>query len=222
MLLGGGAGGLEGLSLGCFDEQLPDADAEVTVDTLPLAIVAGCRRRLLSCRGGAMAALREGFVGLIDLRLQLAPLSCAELQLMTQGVVQLSVPDLLGCIEWPAVPLPGGEAEAGAGAEAEREGGGFVRVCLELRQLICEERLDAEQRLQLLQWCTARNAMPHGGLQQPISLVENDTTGAGDFTLPEAHTCAHELHLYCYSNREVLCERLLYALEHRNDGFGLE
>ena len=181
----------------------------MTAESLPAAIVAGCRRRLLSCRAGALAALREGFAGLIDLRLQLAPLSCAELQLMMQGVVQLSVPDLLGCIDWPTASGADGEAP-------------FQRVCDDLRQLICEERLDAEQRLQLLQWCTARNAMPFGGLQKPIALVENDTAKSVDQTLPEAHTCAHELHLPCYSSRDLLCDRLLYALEHRNDGFGLE
>ena len=55
---------------------------QVTADSLPMAIVTGCRTRLLSCRSGALAAFREGFAGLIDLRLQLAPLSCDELKLM--------------------------------------------------------------------------------------------------------------------------------------------
>ena len=52
-------------------------------------------------------------------------------------MVQLSVPDLLGCIEWPTA------------SEADAEPEPFERVCQDLRQLICEECLDAEQRLRM-------------------------------------------------------------------------
>ena len=37
--------------------------------------------------------------------------------------------------------------------------------------------------------------------------------------LPECHTCTHELHLAPYTSTAQLLDRLLLALDHRNDGF---
>ena len=37
--------------------------------------------------------------------------------------------------------------------------------------------------------------------------------------LPEVHTCTHELHLPPYNSSEQLLDRLLLALDHRDDGF---
>ena len=38
-------------------------------------------------------------------------------------------------------------------------------------------------------------------------------------TLPEVHTCTHELHLPPYPSVAQLTDRLLLALDHRHDGF---
>mmetsp|Transcript_66378 Transcript_66378/g.110341 ORF Transcript_66378/g.110341 Transcript_66378/m.110341 type:complete len:96 (-) Transcript_66378:9-296(-) len=84
-----------------------------------------------------------------------------------------------------------------------------------------DELFDETMRLRLLQWCTALSALPVGGLRENkirLRLYE----GADDSTLPETHTCTHELHLPDYSSFELLRDKLLLALSHINDGFWKE
>ena len=65
---------VSGLTLQQFDEALGDADVPVTADAFAVAIIAGCRHRLLTARESSLRALREGFVEHVDLRLQLGAL----------------------------------------------------------------------------------------------------------------------------------------------------
>ena len=89
------------------------------------------------------------------------------------------------------------------------------------RELIADDVVfDEARRLQLLTWATALVALPGGGLQEPIKI--RLFPDADEHTLPEAHTCTHELHIPDYSSREVLQQKLLMALDHRDDGFLVE
>ena len=87
---------LEGLSpsdLGGTDDDLSgsgyDADHDVPLSerNVAAAVLAGCKARLLGCRRSAFEALREGFVGLVDLSVQLAPLPTSELLLMVRPLL---------------------------------------------------------------------------------------------------------------------------------------
>ena len=71
-------------------------------------------------------------------------------------------------------------------------------------------------RRRLFEWCTARSALPAAGLKDKIRLRHHDVATS---ILPECHTCTHELHLPPYASTAQLLERLLLALDHRNDGF---
>ena len=210
---------IEGLTLDLFD---PDADDEpVTTDPASFgkAIIAGCRHRLLTTRSASLHALRQGFAGnwQMDMTVQLGAMSSAELLLMLRGKTELSPGELLECFEWPRAHSLLEDGEMGfeaVGSDAP----------LYLREVILDESADtgltAQQRLQLLEWCTALTALPCGGLKEPITLKlwEN----ARDEDLPSVHTCTHEMHLPAYSSRERLRTKLVMALEHRHDGFQIE
>ena len=102
------------------------------------------------------------------------------------------------------------------------QGFGESPVPAAFEALLMDEELFCEgRRLQLFQWCTALGALPFGGLRDNkinLRLYE----GSDDATLPETHTCTHELHLPGYSSPEQLRDRLLLALSHIDDGFWKE
>lgn len=93
-----------------------------------------------------------------------------------------------------------------------------------LREILTDETpesaLTPEQRLHLLEWCTALTALPCGGLKEPIVL--RLWADGEDDDLPNVHTCTHEVHLPAYSCKERLRTKLLMAVEHRHDGFQIE
>ena len=76
------------------------------------------------------------------------------------------------------------------------------------------------RNLLLLRRSLGARSASGGGLQEPIKL--RLFPDADEHTLPEAHTCTHELHIPDYSSREVLQQKLLMALDHRDDGFLVE
>lgn len=212
-----------GLTLGDFDGSLDDddelADEEVpaTVEALGKAIIAGCRWRLLTSRERSLCALREGFVEHVDLRVQLGALSSAELMRMLRGNTDLSSEDLLECFHWPDLRAPEHvEREAGfAAANSE--------VPRYLREMILDESdagLSVEQRLHLLEWCTALTALPCGGLRDLITLKISAEADPNDF--PIVHTCTHEVFLPAYTSRALFQEKLIRAVEHRHDGFQID
>ena len=189
-----------GLALSDFDADLPD-DA-VTAANLPRAIVAGCRRRLLVGREGALRSLREGFTHFVDLTLQLAALSCDDMLRMVQGKLQISPEELVSCFIWP-------DASAQAAAKANFPAGS--RVHEYLRTLLLD--LDEESRFKFLQWATALRALPPGGLQMDDCITLN-YINVDESYLPVAHTCTRVLDLPDYSSSEALKEKLEMALQH--------
>ena len=61
-----------------------DDETPLTPDIAASVITRACRHRLVGERRGALLALRRGFTEAVDLQLQLAPLSRAELAFMLQ------------------------------------------------------------------------------------------------------------------------------------------
>ena len=200
-----------GLTIQMFDPQAEAEEREMPADGEAMArsVLAGCRHKLLGCRLESLRALRKGFTEHIDLRLQLAALTSAELLHMMRGKTEVSSADLLCCFLWPDL----------ISSVAVEEAAGFSAIGSEvpryLRELI--PSLSGDQRLHLLEWCTALTALPCGGLKDQINLKL--FLGADEEDLPNVHTCTHELHLPAYRNREQLRTKLLQAVEHRHDGF---
>ena len=68
-------------------------------------------------------------------------------------------------------------------------------------------------------WVTGRCAVPLGGLEVKIELRAEE----GDASrLPRVATCFNQLYLPPYTGVEMLRQRLLLALDHRDDGFHLQ
>lgn len=130
-----------------------------------------------------------------------------------RGHVSVSPLDLLGCFDFPDDGDPTDECgflAAGSMAPAY------------LRELILEPDeaagFTADERGQLLTWCTALAALPCGGLKKKISL--RHFPGRSDDDLPNVHTCTPELHLPAYTSRARLRQKLRTAfIEHGADGF---
>ena len=160
------------------------------------AVVAGCRRKLLTDRRASLDALREGFTlgGKLDLGLQLAQHRNADLALLLQGKATISTQETLDCFEWGEPP-----AECAAAVE-------------HLRAAIAEgdAHLDVRRRRLLLRFCTGLNALPVNGLSRKVSFNFLNKPGV---PLPEPHTCTHELDLPAFSSRAELLEKLLVALD---------
>ena len=91
---------LTGICFGDFDPRHAAAAEPLSSRNVRAAVLAGCRRRLLGCRAASLGALREGFTQQLDLQLQLALLSHAQLRQMCQGRPSLSLAELLDCFDW--------------------------------------------------------------------------------------------------------------------------
>ena len=129
---------------------------------------------------------------------------------LSQGKATLSAAELLSCFVLPSASEH--EAEA-AGFHAE---GSCAHELF--HELISDDlAFDEACRRRLFEWCTALRALPSAGLKDKIRLKLYQ--GVDESTLPETHTCTHELHLPDYSSREQLANRLLLALDHIHDGF---
>lgn len=209
-----------GLTLDMFDDSVDSTKAEVeipaTTEELGLAIIAGCRQRLLGAREDSLRALRAGFVEHVDLRVQLGAFSSTELMHMLRGNTHLSVTDLLGCFQWPDSCAPEIVQQAGFAAVGSD-------VPQYLREIILDESaggLDAQQRLHLLEWCTALTALPCNGLRELVKLKLYADADPDD--LPCVHTCTHEIFLPAYVSRQQLQSKLLVAVAHRHDGFRMD
>eukprot|EP00966_Prymnesium_polylepis_P155787 3599076-Prymnesium_polylepis.2 len=205
-----------GLNRSNFDEQDDGDDVALTHETLPAAVLAGCRWQLLGCRREALVALRRGFVEFVDLSLQLAPLDTSELMLMVQGRVDISAEELIGWFAWPDA------------SPAAANAAGFVDVTHAaaasnvLRALFRDDAaIPAARRLKLLQFCTGLCALPLGGLRTPITL-QWDSRLPQDGRLPVAHTCVPQMDCPCYSSHEAAVSAFEKALAANTDGFALE
>ena len=202
---------LAGLTLNDFDES--QDETPLTAANVSEAVLAGCRCKLVGKREGALCAIRRGFTMLEDLQMQLAAFETRELVLMLQGKRSISTEDLCDCFVLPSF---------WSTEEAHAAGFGESSLPLFFEALLMDSTLfDEPRRFQLFQWCTALGALPFGGLRDnriKLRLYE----GSDENTLPETHTCTHELHLPDYSSPEQLRDRLFMALLHIDDGFWKE
>ena len=84
---------------------------------------------------------------------------------------------------------------------------------------LCEvlEELDQEMLCRFVSFFSGCPCMPYDGLDPPLLLtLSQDGT---DATLPRAHTCFNQVVLPAFSSKDVLRERLLFALENVGEGF---
>jgi len=195
---------LSALTMDAFDDSLPDEP--LTRANVASSVVAGCKRKLLVDRRASLQALCDGFTfnGKLDLRLQLAQHRLADVALLLQGRVALSVDDLLGCFDWST---PHSSPAVGY-----------------LHELLRDGVLNLARRRLLLRWCTGLNALPADGLKQQITLRLADGDGNVDGRLPTVRTCYYEVHLPRYTSKAVLHERLDKVLVdfESGGGFGME
>jgi len=78
--------------------------------------------------------------------------------------------------------------------------------------------LSSEDKKRFLRFSTGSDRAPIDGLSQ-LGLILSKNTDENS-RLPSAHTCFNHVLLPAYTCRDVLRERLLFALDH-NEGFGL-
>ena len=76
--------------------------------------------------------------------------------------------------------------------------------------------LDIEQKKKFLLFLTGTDRIPICGMKRVKIFIQS--TNGGDAYFPVAHTCFNLLDLPKYSNRDILKEKLLTAIEH-NQGF---
>ena len=131
----------------------------------------------------------------LDLKIQLARDSNADLALLLRGKPTISEAELIECFAW-STPH---SSEA----------------VVYLHELLHDGALDAARRLLLLRWCTGLNALPVSGLSHKITLAlaEEAADTSSDGRRPQAHTCYNELRLPRYSSKAVLSARLNEALD---------
>lgn len=188
-----------------FDDELDDEP--VTSTNINEAIIAGCRRLLLTNRCTALVSLRDGF-SMIYLQLQLAAIGSAEYRNLLEGKLVISAEELLACFDW------------GASKKSFSAVGSLIPASM-LRELIMDEGvMNQSMRLYLLEWCTGLSVLPAAGLQDKITL---DVYDAAEDALPCVHTCTRELHIPLYSSLEQLVNCFTLVLtNHRNNGFQIE
>jgi hypothetical protein len=81
------------------------------------------------------------------------------------------------------------------------------------------ENFSEEDKSSFLRFVWARPTLPPNGIDFPQKLkiqsaVGDDSSVSSDSYLPKAHTCFFSINLPRYSNKEVMKERLLYAITH--------
>lgn len=82
---------------------------------------------------------------------------------------------------------------------------------------VLEEEFDQEMLSRFVNFFSGCPCLPYDGLSPPLTLTVNKE--ANDSALPRAHTCFNQFVLPCYSSRDVLSERLVYALQNQSEGF---
>ena len=190
-----------------FGEDDPArVDEQVTKPTLRGVLLAACARRLCGARRPALGAMRRGFMMHEDLTLQLGCLPPGALRALLQGKVVLSEIDLLSCFD---PPFASATAAAAAGFEPDSPVPSYFEQLLRDKGL---GGLTAEQRLQLLSFCTGLGALPPGGLRDDKIKLRPLHAG-GDEHKVEARTCSRELLLPAYSSAARLREMLLRTLD---------
>jgi len=95
-----------------------------------------------------------------------------------------------------------------------------------LLETMCE--FDGDQQRQFLMFVTGSPRLPLGGfksLEPKLTVVRKDGSGPAnqphDEYLPSVNCCFYYLKLPVYSTRQILKERLLYAMQHGQNSFSL-
>ena len=124
-----------------------------------------------------------------------------------QGRVSISAQQLDDCFDWDVEASPPFPPRSNA---------------IHFFRAFVREQLTPPQRLQLLRWCTAFNALPIDGLKENVTFKYSvgSCDAAADERLPVAHTCSSEVALPDYSSGERLGEKLLRALQEMEGGGG--
>lgn len=165
------------------------ADIPVTLDNCEEYLRLAAKYRLLECT----EQLRLFWKGLhAVLPVELFPLfSAEELEALLCGNRAVDVDLLQSCAEYEGV-TPDDK---------------HVQYLWEtLREITDEERTS------FLRFVWARSRMPHSAQDLPMNFRIQADHGKGDQHLPHAQTCFFSLSLPAYSSKEILKEKLLYAM----------
>jgi hypothetical protein len=165
------------------------ADVPVTLDNCEEYLRLAAKYRLLECS----KQLRLFWKGLhAVLPVELFPLfSAAELEALLCGNRAVDVDLLQSCAEYEGV----------------KPDDKHVQYLWEtLREITDEERTS------FLRFVWARSRMPHSAQDLPMNFRIQGDHGKGDQHLPHAQTCFFSLSLPAYSSKEILKEKLLYAM----------
>ena len=146
----------------------------------------------------ALSSFMEGFEALISIPKSMALFSIKELQLLIGGVPEIDVVELQKTATF----------------------GGFVSKSNQVEWLFeVLDDFDHERLSAFLGFISGCPCMPVDGLDPPFLITRAEGEEVTDGTLPRAHTCFNQIVIPRYSSREVLKERVLYALENAAEGF---
>jgi E3 ubiquitin-protein ligase HUWE1 len=150
-----------------------------------------------------LAALVKGFEEVVP-RETISILNASELELLISGTPDIDVEDL----------------------RANTEDTGFTVGSKQIQWFWDVVReMNKEDLARLLMFCTGTSKVPldgFGALQgmQGPQRFQIHRQHADDSKLPSAHTCFNQLDLHEYSSKQILRDRLLYAIVEGCEGFG--
>ena len=150
-----------------------------------------------------LAAFVKGFEEVVP-RETISLFNAAELELMISGTPDIDVEDLYANTEYTGFNV---------GSRQIRWFWDIVR------------EMSKEDLARLLMFCTGTSKVPLEGFSalqgmQGPQKFQIHRQHADDSKLPSAHTCFNQLDLHEYSSKEILRERLLYAIVEGCEGFG--
>ena len=150
-----------------------------------------------------LAALVKGFEEVVP-RETISILNASELELLISGTPDIDVEDLRANTEYTGFTVGSKQIQW------------FWDVVREMNK---------EDLARLLMFCTGTSKVPldgFGALQgmQGPQRFQIHRQHADDSKLPSAHTCFNQLDLHEYSSKQILRDRLLYAIVEGCEGFG--
>lgn len=149
---------------------------------------------------GQLAAFKKGFERMVDKEAVKAVLDSAELEALICGQRKLNFADL---------------------RDTAIYANGFTPDCAQMKWLweIVLEEWDDEKRRQLLSFSTGSDRAPVAGLRSLKFYIVLEG-GDDDNKLPTSHTCFNQLLMPRYSSKDVLREKLQFAIDNAT-GFGM-
>lgn len=180
------------------------ADIQVTDDNKADYVNLVAAHKLTHAIKDQLAAFQGGFHDMVPME-ELNIFDEGELELMLCGLPEIDVEDWRRNSEY-----------SGGYSAASQQIVWFWEAVGEM----CQEDL-----ARLLQFCTATSRVPLGGFSQlrgvsgPQKFSIAKALG-DDNRLPASHTCFHSIDLPVYSSKEILRERLMFAITEGTQGFG--